>query len=97
MMPTARLRALVFFALTTLCLVATGAGTAEKTATWPALRGTDGRGISEETGLPVFWSVSDNVVWSIPIPSKGHSATFRHRGRIYIRTLQHLWAIGGKD
>ena len=53
------------------------------------------------------WAVSDNVVvragpefevlatnclgepiWATPAIS---------RGRVYIRTLQHLWAIGGKD
>ena len=34
---------------------------------WPAWRGPDGTGISDEKGLPVRWSASQNIRWKVPL------------------------------
>ena len=34
---------------------------------WPAWRGADGRGISQEKNLPLKWSSTENVSWKVPL------------------------------
>jgi outer membrane protein assembly factor BamB len=53
---------------------------------WPAWRGPRGDGISSETALPSHWSATDNVVWKVPIPGKGHSSPIVWGERIFLTT-----------
>ncbi|MDP7205711.1 MAG: PQQ-binding-like beta-propeller repeat protein [Pirellulaceae bacterium] len=34
---------------------------------WPAWRGADGRGVSQEKNLPLSWSATENVLWKVPL------------------------------
>ena len=36
---------------------------------WPQFRGPGSQGISVETGLPVQWSATSNVIWKTTLPS----------------------------
>lgn len=41
---------------------------------WPQFRGPTGQGLSGETGLPIEWSESKNVIWKSAIPGRGWSS-----------------------
>ncbi len=43
-------------------------------ADWPEFRGPTGQGISQEDGLPVEWSETQNITWKVPIPGLGWSS-----------------------
>lgn len=43
-------------------------------ADWPQFRGPTGSGTSAETGLPVTWSLKDNVAWKVDLPGPGTSS-----------------------
>ncbi len=53
---------------------------------WPQFRGPTGQGHSSETGLPVAWSESQNVVWKTPVPGSGWSSPVVAGGRIWLTT-----------
>jgi len=42
-------------------------------ADWPAWRGPHGDGLSDETGLPMHWSATENLAWSVELPERGNS------------------------
>ncbi len=52
-------------------LALSGAALAEN---WPGWRGPRGDGTSREKNVPVRWGETQNVVWKIPIPGKGHAS-----------------------
>src|SRR5947207_1294202 len=41
---------------------------------WPGFRGPDGNAVSPDRGVPVHWSVSENVVWKTKLPGFGTSS-----------------------
>ena len=41
---------------------------------WPEFRGPSGQGYSDDTGLPLTWSESHNIVWKAPLPGRGWSS-----------------------
>lgn len=53
---------------------------------WPQWRGTDGSGISSETGLPTEWSETKNIRWKAPIPGRGHSSPIVWGSKIFLTT-----------
>jgi outer membrane protein assembly factor BamB len=53
---------------------------------WPSWRGPRGDGTSTETNLPVRWSATQNVLWKVPIPGKGHSSPVVWGDRIFVTT-----------
>ena len=55
-------------------------------ARWPGWRGSDGQGIVRETGLPLEWSATRNVVWKTEIPGRGHSSPIVWGNRIFLTT-----------
>jgi len=54
------------------------------TANWPGWRGTDGLGVSRETGLPVKWSATENIRWKIDLPERGNSTPVVWGNRIFV-------------
>jgi outer membrane protein assembly factor BamB len=48
-------------------LILTAAAAAEN---WPQWRGPRGDGVSRETGIPVRWSKTENVLWRVPLPGE---------------------------
>ena len=53
---------------------------------WPAWRGPRGDGTSLEKNVPLRWSATENVLWKVPIPGKGHSSPIVCDGRIFVVT-----------
>ena len=37
-------------------------------------RGPDGRGVSDDKGLPLTWNATENIVWKTPLPGFGASS-----------------------
>lgn len=58
--------------------------TAAFAAPWPAWRGADGSGISNETDFPLKWSATENVRWKIALPERGNSTPIAWGDRIFI-------------
>ena len=55
-------------------------------ADWPEFRGPTGQGQATETGLPLRWSESLNVVWKVPVPGLGWSSPVIRGERIWMTT-----------
>jgi len=53
---------------------------------WPEFRGPGGQGHSTETGLPIEWSESRNVVWKTPVPGSGWSSPVVATGKVWLTT-----------
>jgi outer membrane protein assembly factor BamB len=53
---------------------------------WPEFRGPNGRGHSDERGLPLTWSETKNVRWKVAIPGKGWSSPAIQGDRIWLTT-----------
>jgi outer membrane protein assembly factor BamB len=62
-------------------------------ADWPGFRGPGGRGVSDETGLPLKWSATENVAWKVAVPGEGWSSPVFVAGRVYLTTATD----GGKS
>ncbi len=52
-------------------------------ADWPQLRGPNGSGVSDTTGLPVRFGPEQNVIWKVALPS-GHSSPILVKDRIFL-------------
>ncbi len=76
----------VFF----FCLGATSGGdpgtmpATSGAANWPQWRGSDGTGVSAETGVPLEWGNSKNILWKTPIPGQGHSSPIVWGDRVFL-------------
>jgi hypothetical protein len=53
-------------------------------ADWTQFRGPGGLGKSSDTGLPVKWSATENVVWRTPLQGPGTSSPIVLKDRIYL-------------
>src|SRR5215212_5081540 len=53
---------------------------------WPQFRGPTGQGVSDEKGLPLTWSETQNVRWKVSIPGRGWSSPVVHGDRIWLTT-----------
>jgi len=53
---------------------------------WPSWRGPQRDGVSDETGIPIRWSPTENILWKVPIPGKGHSSPIVWGDRIFLTT-----------
>ena len=51
---------------------------------WPQFRGPDANGISSAKNLPLEWSATKGVAWSVEIPGKGWSSPVLADGKIYL-------------
>ena len=67
-----------------LAVVATSLAAAD----WPMWRGPHGDGSSDETGVPLRWSPTENVAWTTPIPGKGHSSPIVFGERVFVTTCR---------
>ncbi len=60
---------------------------AQANADWARWRGPTGNGVAPASNsVPLTWSNSENVVWKVKIPGRGHSSPMIHNGRIYLAT-----------
>ncbi|MCX7700530.1 MAG: PQQ-binding-like beta-propeller repeat protein [Gemmataceae bacterium] len=53
-------------------------------ADWRAFRGNDGTGVSREQGLPLTWSLNDNIRWKTDLPGAGSSTPIIVGDRVYV-------------
>jgi outer membrane protein assembly factor BamB len=58
---------------------------------WPQFRGTAGLGYTTETNLPLKWSRSDNLAWSIEIPKadNAYSSPIVAKDRVFLTTASN--------
>jgi len=59
---------------------------ASVSAQWPEFRGPTGQGHASETGLPLEWSESRNVIWKVPVPGRGWSSPSIAGNRVWLTT-----------
>ncbi len=60
------------------------AGFAQAQENWPHWRGPHHNGISNSTGLPMKWSLTENIVWKTPLPSWSAATPVIWGDRIFI-------------
>jgi outer membrane protein assembly factor BamB len=53
---------------------------------WPRWRGPSGMGLSDEKGLPVRWSPTENVAWKTELPGAGNSSPVIWGEQIFLTT-----------
>lgn len=77
-----------------LFLLAAAAFAAEE-PNWPQWRGPHRNGVSSETGLPLEWSASENILWKTAIEGRGHSSPVVWGDRVFVTTDIEGEAIEG--
>ena len=55
---------------------------------WPHWRGPNHNGISFETGLPVKWSKTENVLWRLPLPGPAGATPVVWEDRIFLTAAE---------
>lgn len=55
-----------------------------RAADWPQFRGPDRSGVSKETGMPLEWSATKNIVWKTSLPGPGSSSPIVFGDRVYV-------------
>jgi outer membrane protein assembly factor BamB len=64
---------------------------------WPQWRGPSLNGLSIEKNLPVRWSKSENITWSLPLPSWSGSTPIVWGDRIFLNVAEnddlYLWCV----
>ncbi len=53
-------------------------------ADWAGFRGPGSRGVSEETGLALTWSETENLAWKARLPGPGSSSPIVFGDRVYV-------------
>jgi outer membrane protein assembly factor BamB len=51
---------------------------------WPAWRGPQANGVSDEKGLPLTWSPTQNIRWKAPLPGPGNSTPIIWGDRVFL-------------
>lgn len=60
------------------------AGFVQAQENWPHWRGPHHNGISDSTGLPMKWSLTENIIWKTPLPSWSAATPIIWGDRIFI-------------
>lgn len=58
--------------------------TSSMAANWPAWRGPNGDGVSDEKNLPTRWSATENVKWRTQLPEPGNSTPVIWGNRVFL-------------
>ena len=58
--------------------------TAVRGEEWPSWRGPTGQGFSQEQGVPVTWSDSENIKWKVPLENPGNSTPVIWGDKIFL-------------
>jgi len=77
------------------------AASAGANGNWPHWRGPTRDGVSTETGLPVKWSTTENVLWKIAMPDRSGSTPILWGETIFLNVAEggelYLWALERRD
>jgi outer membrane protein assembly factor BamB len=89
------------------CLGASAAWVSAAETEWPQFRGPTGMGVSCATGVPLKWSATEGVAWSVELAGKGWSSPVLSQGRLYLTsaapdaasgdTTLHALCLDAKD
>jgi outer membrane protein assembly factor BamB len=64
---------------------------------WPQWRGPSMNGVSGETDLPVRWSKTENITWTLPLPAWSGSTPIVWADRIFLNVADgsnlYLWCV----
>lgn len=64
---------------------------------WPQWRGPTLNGISNERGLPVRWSTTENVAWKLAMPTKSGATPIIWDNKIFLNVAEgddlYLWCV----
>jgi len=63
---------------------------------WSGFRGAAGTGVSDETNLPLTWSMEENIAWKTNLPGRGDSSPAINSRHAYVTSQtedQALWVI----
>jgi len=60
---------------------------------WPCWRGPNRDSVADGRSLPIRWSQTENVRWSVKLPGWGTSSPVVYRGRVFVTSQQEQ---GGK-
>ena len=70
-------------------------------ADWPNWRGPERTGASPERQLPLRWGVTENVAWTLPLPSGGGSTSIVIGDRVFLNVADggqvFLWCVDRRD
>jgi outer membrane protein assembly factor BamB len=87
--------------LTAAVVVASGSTLPLLAADWPNWRGPDRNGTSPETNLPVRWSTTENLAWTLDLPSRSGSTSIVVGDRIFLNVADgdqvELWCVDRSD
>jgi hypothetical protein len=70
----------------TIALTVAGGAAAEN---WPHWRGPNHNGTSDETGLPVKFSATENVKWTAELPGESPSTPIIHGDHVLVTVSEH--------
>ena len=51
---------------------------------WPAFRGPNNNGLSEETAVPTDWGPDENIVWKSPLPGESNGSPIVSNGKVFV-------------
>ena len=51
---------------------------------WPSWRGPNANGATAQTGFPISWSATSNVVWRVELPEPGNSSPIIWKDRVFV-------------
>jgi hypothetical protein len=81
------LRTVCLASVVTLCLTASGQGASPGADDWPWWRGPNFNGIAADgQNVPTEWSTTQNVLWKVPVPGRGHASPTIVGDRIFLTT-----------
>ena len=69
-------------------LLSSTVGTLVSAADWHQFRGPQGQGHADAHDLPTRWSETENVVWKVAIPGKGHSSPVVVNKQVWLTSAQ---------
>jgi outer membrane protein assembly factor BamB len=67
------------------------------TKDWPYFRGPTGMGTSTATGLPITWSLDENIAWKTELPGAGASSPVTFGDRIYLTSYTGYFVPGNEE
>ena len=74
-------------ASTIALLLALNCPTLPAQPSWPQFRGPDSTGTADAINLPVSWSTTENVAWSVPIPGRSWSSPIVWGKKVFVTTV----------
>jgi outer membrane protein assembly factor BamB len=67
-----------------VCCVGMASLAARGPGDWPQFRGPGAAGVADGSTLPVRWSTTENVAWSVEIPGRGWSSPVVWGSRVFV-------------